>query len=238
MPRTFLITGASKGIGRALSERLASQGHSVIGLARGADISFPGTLLAVDLNDRVATRDALLNIAQTHEIDGIVNNVGRVRLAPVGEIDLDDVDDVFRTNIHPAIQIVNALLPGMKSRGWGRIVNISSLVSLGARDRSAYGAAKAALNSLTRTWALELAGSGITVNTVAPGPVGTELFRENSPAGSEAEKRFLAMIPMERLGEPYELAAAIAYFLSEDASYTTGQTLFVDGGASVGRALV
>ncbi len=237
MARSFLITGASKGIGRALSERLADEGHTVVGIARGADASFPGTLVSIDLSDRTATDTALAQLATRYAFDGVVNNVGLVRLHKVGEIDLTDVDDIFRTNIHPTVQTVNALLPGMKARGWGRIVNISSLVSLGWRDRTAYAAAKAAINSMTRTWALELGGSGITVNGVAPGPVATELFRENTPVGSEAEKRFVSMVPVGRLGEPHELAAAIAYFLSEDAGFTTGQTLFVDGGASVGRAL-
>jgi NAD(P)-dependent dehydrogenase (short-subunit alcohol dehydrogenase family) len=90
---------------------------------------------------------------------------------------------------------------------------------------------------LTRTWALELAETGITVNAVAPGPVETEMFRENTPAGSEAEQRFLSLIPMKRLGKPDELAATIAFLLSDDAGFMTGQTLFVDGGGSIGKAL-
>ncbi len=235
--RTFLVTGASKGIGRALSERMAAQGHRIVGIARGQDASFPGTLVSIDLDDRAATEQGLAELAAAHSFDGVINNVGLARMHKVGAIDLADVDDVFRTNIHPTIQTVNALLPGMKARGWGRIVNISSLVALGWRDRTAYAAAKAAINSMTRTWALELAGTGITVNGVAPGPVETELFRANTPAGSEAEKRFLSMVPVGRFGQPDELAAAIAYFLSEEGGFATGQTLFVDGGASVGKAL-
>jgi 3-oxoacyl-[acyl-carrier protein] reductase len=235
--RTFLVTGASKGIGRSLSIRLAEAGHHVVGVTRGKDPDFPGTLVSIDLNDSKASAEALAKLAQSHAFDGIVNNVALFRLHSVGEIDLKDVDDVLRVNLHPAIQTVQAILPTMRRNGWGRIINISSLTVLGVAQRTAYAASKAALNSFTRTWALELANTGITVNSVAPGPVETEMFRENTPAGSEAERRFLSLIPMQRLGKPEEIAAAIAFLLSDGASYITGQTLFVDGGGSIGRAL-
>jgi NAD(P)-dependent dehydrogenase (short-subunit alcohol dehydrogenase family) len=237
LERTFLITGASKGIGRALSDRLAADGHRVVGLARGADDpSFPGTLVSVDLTDRDATARTLATLAERYAFDGVVNNAGFVRLAGVEAVDLDDLDASFRHNLHAAVQTVQALLPGMRSRGWGRIVNLSSLVVLGVANRTAYAAAKAAMVSFTRTWALELAETGITINAVAPGPTETELFRQNTPVGSDAEQRFLSLVPMKRFGKPAELAAAVAFLLSDDAGFITGQTLFVDGGASVGRA--
>ncbi|WP_206995808.1 SDR family oxidoreductase [Trinickia mobilis] len=235
--RTFLITGASKGIGRALSNRLAADGHHVVGLARGADDpTFPGTLVATDLSDRDATDHTLAALVERYAFDGVVNNVGFVRLARVGEIGLDDLEASFRHNLTPAVQTVQALLPRMRERGWGRIVNLSSLVVLGVTNRTAYAAAKAAMMSFTRTWALELAQTGITVNAVAPGPTETEMLRQNAPVGSEAERRFLSLVPMNRLGKTEELAGAVAFMLSEDAGFITGQTLFVDGGASVGRA--
>lgn len=234
--RTFLITGASKGIGRALAERLARRGHQVVGLARSADDStFPGKLVSVDLANVAQTDHVLKELAENFQFDGLVNNVGLVRPQRVGDIRIDDLDAVLSVNLHPAVQATQALLPGMLNTGWGRIVNISSLTVLGALERTAYAAAKAALISFSRSWALELATTGITVNTVAPGPTETELFRENSPPGSPGEKRFLSAVPMNRFGKPEEIAAAIEFLLSEDAAFITGQTLFVDGGASVGK---
>jgi 3-oxoacyl-[acyl-carrier protein] reductase len=236
MSRTFLVTGASKGIGLALAQRLSRDGHHVVGLARRAAPDFPGTLVPVDLGDRQATEAVLADLTGRLAFDGIVNNVGLVRPQRLGEIDLSALEEVMRVNLHPALQAVQALLPGMKARGWGRVVNISSLTILGSVERTAYAAAKAALVSFTRGWALELATSGITVNVVAPGPTETELFRTNNPPGSEGERRYLAGVPMQRFGRQDESAAPIAFLLSDEAAFITGQTLHVDGGASIGKA--
>jgi 3-oxoacyl-[acyl-carrier protein] reductase len=235
--RTILITGASKGIGRALSNNLAAAGHQVVGIARSADDpAFPGTLVPTDLADRRATDETLRDLTARFSFDAVVNNVGFIRLGRIGEIDIDQLEESFRRNLTPAVQTVQAALPAMREKNWGRVINLSSLTILGVADRTAYAGAKSAISSFTRTWALELAQYGITVNAVAPGPIETEMFRVNTPIGSEAERRFLSMIPMKRLGKPFEIAALIAFLLSEDAGFITGQTLFADGGASIGKA--
>jgi 3-oxoacyl-[acyl-carrier protein] reductase len=238
MNRTVLISGATKGIGRSLSQRLAKRGDRVVGMARNRDPGFPGDLRTVDLADRQATSAALHEIVSDYRIDAVVNNVGLVCPQLLDEVTLDALDAVLDVNVRAALQLTQAAVPAMRQAGWGRIINVTSLVALGAPQRTAYAAAKAALISCTRGWALELATTGITVNAVAPGPTETELFRENNAPGSDGEARYLSWVPMRRFGHADEIAAVIAFLLSEDASFITGQTIFVDGGASIGQARV
>lgn len=231
---TTLITGASTGIGRATAEHLAAQGHHVLGLARRAVGQFPGTYVQVDLADEPAVRDVLAALTERFAIDGLVNNVGIVRPAPLEDVTTSDLMAVYDLNVRCAIQCMQALTPAMKARTYGRIVNVASLVTAGVPHRMSYAASKCALLSVTTTAALELATYGITVNAVSPGPTATEMFNRNNPPGSEGFKRYTGMVPMGRVAPPEEIAAAIAFFMSEEAGYITGQNLYVDGGASVG----
>jgi NAD(P)-dependent dehydrogenase (short-subunit alcohol dehydrogenase family) len=140
---------------------------------------------------------------------------------------------LYDLNVRSVIQVVQAALPGMLATGWGRIVNVSSLTTLGVAERTPYAATKAALEACTRIWAGELAGTGLTVNAVAPGPVDTELYRAGSPPGSEREAHLLRSIPIGRVGTPREIAHVICSLLDEDAGYLTGQVLRADGGGSL-----
>ncbi|GGG41782.1 short-chain dehydrogenase [Caldovatus sediminis] len=230
-----LVTGATRGIGRAIVGRLLARGEAVIGVARNADPSFPAPLFTADLADAAATAAMLAALTARHRVTRLVNNAGLSEIQPLGEVALDAFDRVVAVNARAALQCAQAVLPAMEAAGAGRIVNIASRSLLGRPGATSYAGAKAALVGFTRTWALELAARNITVNCVAPGPVETAMFRRDNPPDAPHTRALLAAVPMGRMGRPEEVAAAVDYFLSDDAAFTTGQTLFVCGGASAGQ---
>jgi 3-oxoacyl-[acyl-carrier protein] reductase len=234
MTKSIVITGASKGIGRAAADALAEQGWTVIGVARSAPQCFPGEFISADLGDQDQTGALANELAARGNVLGIVNNVGLAKHETIDAVELRVFTAVMDLNVRPALQLTQALLPGMRSARFGRIINVTSLVTRGFAFRASYAAAKAALESLTRTMALELAAHDITANAIAPGPTETELFRANNPPGSEGEARYLRNVPMRRFAQPEEIAAAITFLAGEKAGFITGQTLFIDGGASLG----
>jgi 3-oxoacyl-[acyl-carrier protein] reductase len=239
MGRTTLVTGASRGIGAAIAERLARDGHLVINLSRSAPRKeFSGKSYQVDLSDINALKTVLAEVVAAHAIDNLVNNAGLAEIAPLENIEMSELDRMVDLNIRATIALTQAVVPAMKSKRRGRIVNLGSRAALGKAGRSIYGATKAAIVSLTRTWALELAAHGITVNTVAPGPIATEMFYKDNPPDSPATKALLAAIPVGRIGTPDDVAAAVGFLLSDDASFITGQTLYVCGGLSVSTATI
>ncbi|MBY4947696.1 SDR family oxidoreductase [Cupriavidus respiraculi] len=235
--RTVLVTGASRGIGLAVAIRASRDGHRVIGLARSApQQAFPGDFYAVDLGDADATEATLARIAQEHEVDSVVNNAGLTTSSTLEETGRDELDRILAINLRAPLQCVQACLPSMIRSGQGSIVNVASRAALGMPRRTAYAAAKSGLIGYTRTWALELGKHGITVNAVAPGPVQTELYRNNNPMSAEERQALENRIPLRRLGEPEDIAGAIAFFLSADSRFVTGQVLYACGGLSVGAA--
>jgi 3-oxoacyl-[acyl-carrier protein] reductase len=237
MSPVTLITGASRGIGRGIAERLADNDHMVINLSRSQPAgNFPGMTYAVDLADAEAARRVLVEVTAKHSVDNLVNNAAMVEGDTLEHIDMADVDRMLDLNIRAAILTTQAVLPAMRAKGRGRIVNIGSRAILGKSGISVYGATKAAIASLTRSWALELAKEGITVNAVAPGPVATEMFYKDNPPDLPSTKAFLSAIPVGRIGTPADVAAAVAFFLGADASFITGQTLYVCGGLSIASA--
>jgi 3-oxoacyl-[acyl-carrier protein] reductase len=234
MGYTTLITGGSRGIGAAIAERLTHEGHVVINLSRsppGSD--FLGVSYSVDLADARALKEKLADIVSRHEIDNLVNNAALADISPIEEVDLPEIKRMLDVNVQATILLAQAVIPGMKARRRGRIVNLGSRAALGKAGRTVYGATKGAILALTRTWALELGPFGINVNTVAPGPIATEMFYKDNPPGNPATKALLSSIPIGRIGKPKDVAAAVNFLLSEDASFITGQTLYVCGGLSM-----
>ena len=237
--RVTLITGATRGIGRAIAEKLTAQHHRVVGIARSsADAGFPGEVFTADLTDAELVKRALSDIVQRYPINGLVNNAGLNHIQKLGEIDLGKFDEVISVNLRASIQCAQAVLPAMLQARFGRIINITSRALLGRPNTSSYSGAKAALVAMTRSWALELADKGITVNAVGPGPTETEMWNKNNPPDSPATRAHVAAIPMGRLGRPEEIAGAVAYFMGEEAGFTTGQHIFVCGGLSLGSPMI
>lgn len=235
--KCVLVTGATKGIGWAVSQHLADLGAHVVGLARNTqDIDFPGYLYACDFANAGESEEVLRMLREKYPVDAIVNNVGVVMPQSIGEVDLESLYQVFDLNVRSAVQVAQTFIPSMKARQEGRIINITSRAAHGAYDRTSYSAAKSALLGCTKTWALELAPYGITVNAISPGPTETALLRQNCPEGSEVEQKVLSSIPLGRFAQADEIAAAVAFFLSDAAAYITGQELLIDGGSSlIGR---
>ncbi|WP_237173654.1 SDR family oxidoreductase [Paracandidimonas lactea] len=233
-----LVTGASRGIGRAICQRLAADGYHVTGIARTRPTDWPANLPfhCTDLSDREATRATLATIANGGPFYGLVNNVGFVPAGRLEDVDSADLYKAVALNVEVDILCAQALLPGMKSLGRGRIVNISSRAALGKPARTLYSMTKAGVLGMTRTWALELAPAGITVNAIAPGPIATEFFQGVNSGDDPATQKLLAGIPVGRIGQPEDVAHATAYFIDPRCGFVTGQTHFVCGGITIGAA--
>lgn len=234
--KVAVVTGGSAGIGKAICESLLADGYEVISLARRKSGIAHANLhdIEVDLMDRAATAAAAQDVAQRFEVTTIIHNAGVIKPALLPEVQLTDMDALVNLHWGAALLLVQACLPAMRERRFGRILLMSSRAALGAQTRTAYSATKSGMLGMARTWALELAPHGITVNVVAPGPVHTEMFYDVIPAGSEREQKLAAAIPVGRIGEAADVARAVAFFIAPEAGFITGQSLYVCGGASIG----
>ncbi|PWS38156.1 short-chain dehydrogenase [Falsiroseomonas bella] len=234
----IVITGGAGGIGRALARRAAEAGWRPItlDLRKPEDMLPSEVFVPCDFADAAMARDTLAETASRHAPTRLVNNVGIVRPAPLEETSIEDLAAVMDVNLRSAVLAAQALLPSMQAAGFGRIVNIASRAALGKELRTAYAASKAGLLGLTRTWALELAARGITVNAIGPGPIATELFRRANPDNSPRTRAIIEGVPVRRLGTPEDVAHAAAFFLDDRAGFVTGQTVYVCGGLTVGLA--
>jgi NAD(P)-dependent dehydrogenase (short-subunit alcohol dehydrogenase family) len=229
-----LVTGATSGIGRAVALQLAGAGADVVvhgrDAARGAAtvdaITAAGgkaEFAAADLGDAADTRRLAEEVG---DIDILVNNAGVSVWGPTAEFDADAYDAMFASNVRAPFLLVAALAPGMAARGMGSILNVSSMAGdIGMAGGAAYGATKAALEALTRSWAAEFSPSGVRVNAIAPGPVYTP-----TPSGRDFITSLGQTTPMNRASEPEEIAEVAAFLVSPRASYVTGATIAADGG--------
>jgi len=234
-----IVTGGSTGIGAAICTHMLDAGYHVISLARREPADIRCEFVEVDLLDPIATAQAAQDTAARHAISHIIHNAGAIRAKLITEVTTTDLAALTQLHLNAALTLTQAALPSMRAAGFGRIILISSRAALGLATRTAYSATKAGMIGMARTWALELAPDGITVNVVAPGPIReTEMFHAVIPADSPREEALAAAIPVKRLGAPDDVAHAVMFFAGPNSSFITGQTLFVCGGSSIGSLAI
>ena len=232
--KMVIVTGGSRGIGAATCEKLLSKGYGVISLSRTEPASTDIVHLPCDLTDTDGRRAVFANLSKRDDVFGLVNNAGVAKPNLIKEFDHQIYSGVMDVNTTSVAELSAAVVPSLIKNKQGRVVNISSELILGFATRTAYSASKAAVASFAKTWALELGKYNICCNAIAPGPVETELFVKNNPPGSAIRQQKLEKIPLGRFGRPEDVANMVAFLMSEEASFITGQTLYVCGGSSLG----
>ena len=238
--KVALVTGASRAIGAANAESLGATGIIVIGTAtssaganaiseRFSDLGIDGEGMVLNVTDADSIDAVLKKISDQYGAPSIlINNAGITKDNLLLRMKEDDWSDVINTNLTSVYRLSKACVRPMTKQRWGRIVNISSVVgSMGNGGQSNYSATKAGVEGFSRALAKELGSRGITVNTVAPGFIATDMTKELPEANKNV---MLAQIPLSRLGEPGEIAAVVAFLVSNAASYITGETIHVNGG--------
>ena len=235
-----LVTGATRGIGKAIALQLASQGATVVGTATSesgaeqiraslAEAGNVGTGIVLDVSPAESIAAALADITERFGAPSIlINNAGITRDNIMLRMKEDEWDAVINTNLNSIYRLSKAVLRGMTKARWGRIVNIGSVVGrMGNAGQANYAAAKAGVEGFSRSLAREVGSRGITVNSVAPGFIDTDMTKELS---DDHKAMMLANVPVQRLGQPQEISAAVGFLASDAAAYITGETLHVNGG--------
>ena len=233
---TAVISGGNKGIGGDLAARLLDKGYTVISVARHASENDHPRLINVlaDLLKPEDTARAAAEIAQSHTVTHFIHNAGLIWPNLIEDADAADLAGLTQLHLGSALTLLQAFLPAMKENRFGRVLFNGSRAALGVPTRTAYSATKAGMIGMARTWALELAPHGITVNVIAPGPVRTDNFWGIVEKDSEQEAALASRIPVGRLGEVGDISNAFLFFCDPANGFVTGQTLYVCGGASIG----
>lgn len=231
-----LVTGTSSGIGETLARRMLDCGYRVVGLSRRAPEwrheRFES--IGVDLLDEAAVRSVCEELSARPAFTHVVHNAGLVWPNLVEAAKPEEMAGLAMLHLTAPMMLTQAVLPGMRAAGFGRIVFVTSRAAMGVATRTAYSATKAGVHGMARTWALELGPEGITVNVVAPGPILTDNFWGIVPQGSERERRIADQLPVRRLGTVEDVVRAVEFFAAPEAGFVTGQVLFVCGGGSLG----